>query len=47
MPAASAKSVRENGRRANKIKGATFFKYENGRAVFKIESGTYSFTSEL
>lgn len=47
LPARSVKSVRESGGKASKAKGVTFIKYENGKALFKLGSGTYSFNSEL
>jgi alpha-L-rhamnosidase len=37
----------ENGKPVKKVKGIKFLKYENGKALFEIESGIYKFTSEI
>jgi alpha-L-rhamnosidase len=45
LPAASAEAVTEGGRDARRAAGVTFLKYERGKAVFRLESGTYQFTA--
>ncbi len=47
LPASSVKEIRESGRKTKKAKGVTFLRYENGKAVFELGSGNYSFTSVL
>jgi hypothetical protein len=47
VPAKSAEAVRENGKPARQSAGVKFMRFENGRAVFAIESGSYEFKSEL
>ena len=47
LPASSEKSIKENGKPFKKEKGIKFLKYENGKALFEIGSGTYKFTSEI
>jgi len=47
LPASSEKSIKESGKAVNKAKGITFIRYENGKALFEIGSGSYIFTSEL
>jgi alpha-L-rhamnosidase len=44
LPAASEKSVKEGGKDASRAKGITFIKYENGKAVYELKSGSYEFT---
>jgi alpha-L-rhamnosidase len=44
LPAASEKAVKESGKDAGKAKGITFIKYENGKAVYELKSGSYEFT---
>ncbi len=43
LPAPSAESVMEGGREARKAPGVTLLRYENGKAVFLLTSGTYEF----
>jgi alpha-L-rhamnosidase len=43
----SLKSVTESGKPVNESKGITFMKYEKGKAVYEIKSGTYKFSSEF
>ena len=45
LPARSAEAVREGGRDAAKANGITFLRYQNGRAVYSLQSGSYEFTS--
>ncbi|MDD8026946.1 MAG: family 78 glycoside hydrolase catalytic domain [Acidobacteriota bacterium] len=46
LPAASAEAVTEGGKPAAKAAGVAFVKYENGRAVYRLASGRYSFLME-
>jgi alpha-L-rhamnosidase len=43
LPAASAKDVLEGGKPAANAKGITFVRFENGRAVYNLGSGSYRF----
>jgi alpha-L-rhamnosidase len=43
LPAPSAGAVTEGGRPARTSKGVTLLRYENGKAVFLLESGSYEF----
>ncbi len=45
LPAASAQAVKEGGKVAAESNGITFLRYENGRAVYSLKSGSYEFTS--
>jgi len=45
MPAKVAESVRESGQPASKAPGVSFLRSENVRAVFELESGSYTFTA--
>lgn len=47
VPAKSADAVRENGKPAQRSAGVKFLRFENGRAVFAIESGSYEFKSQF
>ncbi|MGM0922977.1 MAG: family 78 glycoside hydrolase catalytic domain [Bacillota bacterium] len=47
LPAVSAEVVTEGGQSAAKSSGVTFIKYENGKAVYKLESGSYQFQSVI
>lgn len=40
------KEVKESGVKARSIKGLQFIRMEEGKAIFNIESGSYSFTSD-
>jgi alpha-L-rhamnosidase len=46
LPASSAESVKEGGKDARGANGVTFVRYENGKAVFALKSGSYQFTAE-
>jgi alpha-L-rhamnosidase len=46
LPASSEKAITESGKPVKKAKGIAFIKYENGKALFEIGSGSYKFTSE-
>ncbi len=45
LPAGSADPIREAGKDARQSKGVSFLKYENGKAVYTLASGTYDFTA--
>jgi hypothetical protein len=45
VPARDAASVIEGGRAAATRPGVKFVRFENGRAVFEVESGSYQFSS--
>jgi len=45
LPSGSKESVKEGGKEAGSAKGISFVKYENGKAVYRLESGSYEFTS--
>lgn len=47
LPAQSADDVRENGLPASESEGIIFVKFENGKAVYQLQSGKYSFESSL
>jgi alpha-L-rhamnosidase len=47
LPASSEKSIKENGKSLKSAKGLKFIKYENGKAVFELGSGSYKFTSAI
>jgi len=46
LPASSEKKVTESGNAISKSKGIRFIKYENGIAVFELQSGSYNFSAE-
>ena len=45
--ASSADSITEGGVAASGAEGVTFVKYEDGRAVYEIQSGNYEFEAQL
>ncbi|MGE5419149.1 MAG: family 78 glycoside hydrolase catalytic domain [Chloroflexota bacterium] len=47
LPASSFESVTENGKKPSKARGLTFIKYENGKAVYELNPGSYRFSSGL
>jgi alpha-L-rhamnosidase len=47
LPASDAKTVMVSGKPVTKASGATFIKFENGKAVYLLESGNYTFSSKL
>jgi alpha-L-rhamnosidase len=47
IPAVSEKSITEGGKPASEAEGIRFIKYEDGRAVYEITSGSYEFISRL
>lgn len=46
LPTSSEISIKENGKPVKKAKGIKFLKYENGKAIYELGSGSYKFTSE-
>jgi alpha-L-rhamnosidase len=46
LPASAAEKVREGGQPAAKASGVSFLKHENGKAVFRLSSGSYLFQVE-
>lgn len=47
IPAMSQDSVREGELLASEAEGINFVGYENGKAIYELESGTYEFTSYI
>lgn len=47
VPASSAEAVEENGVEAGRSPGVKFLRYEKGRAVYDVVSGSYFFKSKL
>jgi alpha-L-rhamnosidase len=45
LPAASKKAVKESGMDAAAAKGVHFVKYEKGKAIYRLDSGSYVFTA--
>jgi alpha-L-rhamnosidase len=45
LPTSDVKSVKEAGKNAAEAKGVKFLKYENGRAIFDLKSGSYEFVA--
>jgi alpha-L-rhamnosidase len=45
LPATSPGAVKEGGKDTGEAKGVALVKYENGRAVYNLKSGSYEFTS--
>jgi alpha-L-rhamnosidase len=45
LPVGESKTVKESGKDAGAAKGVAFVGYKDGRAVYKLKSGTYEFTS--
>jgi alpha-L-rhamnosidase len=43
LPATSGKVVKENGKPVKKARGVTFVRYENGKALYELGSGSYVF----
>jgi len=46
LPTARAGTVRESGKDAAEARGVKFLRYENGKAVYTLESGVYEFVAE-
>ena len=47
VPALDVSSVNEDGRAVAEAQGITFLRMQNGFAVFTVESGSYSFSSQF
>jgi alpha-L-rhamnosidase len=47
VPAKDVSHVTENGHSVEKVPGITFLRTENGFAVFDVQAGSYSFSSQL
>jgi alpha-L-rhamnosidase len=47
LPAIDIKSIHENGKPVLNTRGIKFIKFENGKAVYELKSGTYQFSSGL
>ena len=47
VPALNAKNITESGKKINAKSGVSFQKMENGYAIFTVNSGNYSFDSQL
>ena len=47
LPAGSADDVRENGFPVQESEGIEFLGYENGKAVYRLASGSYQFETAL
>lgn len=47
LPAGSAESVKESGVAAAKARGIEFVKFADGKAIYRLQSGSYEFTSTL
>jgi alpha-L-rhamnosidase len=45
LPARDAANVKEGGTDAGKAKGVEFLRYESGKAVYRLQSGSYEFTA--
>jgi alpha-L-rhamnosidase len=45
VPTTRPDAVTESGKPASRAEGVTFLRYENGRAVFQVESGRYLFSA--
>ena len=43
LPASSENDVRENGHPVNEAEGIKFIRFENGKAVYTLQSGNYRF----
>ena len=46
LPTSDVESVMESSQPAEDSEGIQFLKYENGRAVYLLSSGTYSFEAD-
>lgn len=47
VPAKDAEQVEESGVSAGQSPGVKFMKYENGRAIYELDSGVYVFSSRF
>ena len=46
LPATSADVVKRGGNKVKDEKGLRFIKFEKGKAVYELQSGSYLFTSQ-
>jgi len=46
VPARSAETVSESGRPASSSPGVKFLRFEDGRAIYELQSGSYAFRSQ-
>jgi alpha-L-rhamnosidase len=46
VPAKDSNAVTESGQPANKANGVKFLRFENGKAIYEVGSGTYQFESK-
>ena len=47
LPAKSIKEITEGGKKVKEGKGIHFVKFEKGKAVYELQSGSYEFSSKL
>ena len=47
LPAKNGSHITENGHSIENAQGITFLRTENGFAVFDVEAGSYTFSSQL
>ena len=47
LPAVSEKAVKEGNKKASEAEGIHFIKFEDGKAVYELKSGSYTFVSSL
>ena len=47
IPTNNLKSITENGKAMKKSEGVTFLRFENGNAIYRVESGTYKFKASI
>ena len=47
VPTATVSSITESGRPVAQAEGVTFLRQEDGKAVFEVGSGKYTFVSEI
>jgi alpha-L-rhamnosidase len=47
LPAVSVKAIKEGGKPVKKANGVKFVRFEGGKAVYELKSGSYVFVSEL
>jgi alpha-L-rhamnosidase len=45
LPTTAPEAVKEGASEARRASGVTFVRYENGKAVYTLASGTYRFTA--
>ena len=46
LPTRSAKTIKESGKAVGNTQGITFMKFENGKAVYELKSGSYVFAAQ-